>query len=54
MGDWATAYRERVHALAVRLDAPDAPEQREVLRAELIALGKGLEQDLGELTSLKE
>src|SRR3954453_8419141 len=54
MGDWANAYRERVHALAARLDGPDAPQQREALRGELIALGKGLEQDLAELTSLKD
>ncbi len=54
MGDWANAYRERVHALAVRLDAEDAPQHRDVLRGELIALGKGLEQDLAELTSLKD
>ena len=54
MGDWANSYRERVHALAVRLDAPDAPEHRDLLRADLIALGKGLEQDLAELTSLRE
>ena len=49
MGDWANAYRERVHALAVRFDADDAPQHRDVLRGELIALGKGLEQDLAEL-----
>jgi tetratricopeptide (TPR) repeat protein len=54
MGDWAAAYRERVHALAARLDGPDAPQQREVLRGELIALGKGLERDLAELTALKD
>jgi tetratricopeptide (TPR) repeat protein len=54
MGDWATAYRERVQTLAVRLDDTDASQQREVLRGELIALGKSLERDLAELTSLKE
>ena len=54
MGDWAAAYRERVHALAARLDGPDAPQQRDALRGELIALGKGLERDLAELTALKE
>ena len=54
MGDWANSYRERVHALAVRLDADDAPEHRDALRGELIALGKGLEQDLAELTMLKD
>ena len=54
MGDLATAYRERVGALAARLDAPDAAEQRDVLRGELIALGKGLEQDIAELSLLKD
>jgi len=54
MGDWAAAYRERVQALAARLDGPDAPQQREALRGELIALGKSLERDLAELTALKE
>jgi tetratricopeptide (TPR) repeat protein len=54
MGELATAYRERVHALAARLDAPDAAEQRDALRSELIALGKGLEQDLAELAQLKD
>jgi len=54
MGDWAAAYRERVHALSARLDGPDASQQREVLRGELIALGKSLELDLAELTALKD
>jgi tetratricopeptide (TPR) repeat protein len=36
------------------LDAPDAAQERDALRGELIALGKGLEQDLAELTSLKD
>ena len=54
MGEVGTAYRERVSALAARLDAPDAAEQRDALRRELIALGKGLEQDIAELTSLKD
>jgi tetratricopeptide (TPR) repeat protein len=54
MGEVGTAYRERVSALAARLEAPDAADQRDALRGELIALGKGLEQDLAELTSLKD
>ena len=54
MGEVAAAYRERVSALAARLDAPDAAERREALRGELIALGKGLEQDLAELAQLKD
>ena len=54
MGELGTAYRERVSALAARLDAADAAQQRDALRGELIALGKGLEQDLAELTLLKD
>jgi tetratricopeptide (TPR) repeat protein len=54
MGDSAAAYRERVQSLAARLDGPDAPQQREALRGELIALGKSLERDLAELTALKD
>jgi tetratricopeptide (TPR) repeat protein len=54
MGEVGTAYRERVSSLAARLEAPDAAQQRDVLRGELIALGKGLEQDLAELASLKD
>jgi tetratricopeptide (TPR) repeat protein len=54
MGELVTAYRERVSALAARLDAPDAAQQRDALRGELIALGKGLEGEIAELTTLKE
>src|SRR6478752_8833248 len=54
MGDWAAAYRERVQALAARLDGPDAPQQRDALRGELITLGKSLERDLAELSALKD
>jgi tetratricopeptide (TPR) repeat protein len=53
MGDWGTAYRARLDALGARLDAPTALSERDALRAELIALGKALEQDLAELTALK-
>jgi len=54
MGECATAHRARVSALAARLEAPDAPAQRDALRAELIALGKSLEQDLTELTAVRD
>jgi tetratricopeptide (TPR) repeat protein len=54
MGELASAYRGRVAALAERLEAPDAPQHRDALRGELIALGKGLEQDLAELALLKD
>ena len=54
MGDWVAAYRERVGALAARLEAPEAHQERDALRGELIALGKGLEQDIADLTQLKD
>ena len=54
MGELGTAYRERVSALAARLESPDASEQRDALRGELIALGRGIEQDLAELAQLKD
>jgi tetratricopeptide (TPR) repeat protein len=54
MGDCASAHRARVVALAARLDAPGAAAERETLRAELITIGKALEQDLTELTALKD
>jgi tetratricopeptide (TPR) repeat protein len=54
MGELAAVYRERVATLAARLESPDAPQQRDVLRGELISLGKGLEQDLAELTLLRD
>jgi tetratricopeptide (TPR) repeat protein len=54
MGELAAAYRERVSALAARLESPDAAAQRDELRGELISLGKSLEQDLAELAVLKD
>jgi len=54
MGECGDAWRSRVSALAARLDAPSAGAEREAIRADLIALAKGLEQDLADLTALKE
>ena len=54
MGECGDVYRARVTALAARLAAPSATAERDVIRAELIALGKGLEQDLAELATLKD
>jgi tetratricopeptide (TPR) repeat protein len=54
MGELGDAYRARLAALAARLDAPTATAERDALRDALIALGKGLEQDLTDLTALKE
>lgn len=54
MGECATAHRARIVALAARLDAPGAAAQRDTLRADLIALGKALEQDLSELAAVRD
>jgi tetratricopeptide (TPR) repeat protein len=54
VADGAAAYRARVVALSSRLDAHDAAAQRESLRAELISIGKGLEQELAELNALRD
>ena len=54
MSEWSDAYRSRVAALTARLDAPSAMSERDALKAELIAIGKGLEQDLSDLNALRE
>jgi tetratricopeptide (TPR) repeat protein len=54
MSEWGDAYRSRVAALSARLDAPSATVERDALRGELIAIAKGLEQDLSDLNALRE
>ncbi len=54
MGELGDAYRARLVALGARIDAPSAVSERDALRAELIAIGKGLEHDLAELGALKD
>jgi tetratricopeptide (TPR) repeat protein len=54
MGELGDAYRARLAALAARIDAPTATAERDALRDGLIAIGKGLEQDLADLAALKE
>jgi tetratricopeptide (TPR) repeat protein len=54
MGEIGAAYRARVAALTTKLDSKNAASERDAIRAELIAIGKGLEHDLAELTALKE
>jgi tetratricopeptide (TPR) repeat protein len=54
MAEMADAHRARVAALTVRLDDSGAFVESDSIRADLIALGKALEQDLTELTALKE
>jgi tetratricopeptide (TPR) repeat protein len=54
MGEVGDGYRTRLGALASRLDAPTAAAERDALRAELISLGKALEQELADLGALKD
>ncbi|NUR32676.1 MAG: tetratricopeptide repeat protein [Gemmatimonadaceae bacterium] len=54
MGELSDAYRVRLAALAARLDAAQATTERDAIRDALIALGKGLEQDLADLAAMKE
>ena len=54
MGEWADRYRARAADLAARLEAPGATAERDAIRADLIALGKSIEADLGEITALKD
>jgi tetratricopeptide (TPR) repeat protein len=54
MDDGGADYRARLKALAERLDGPNATAERDALRAELIALGKGLEHDITGLTAMRE
>lgn len=54
MSEWAAQHRARLHDLTLRLDSPTAPAERDALRNDLIAWGKSLEQDLAELTALRE
>jgi tetratricopeptide (TPR) repeat protein len=54
MAELGDSYRTRLSALAARIEAPGAVSERDTLRAELIAIGKGIEQDLSDLASLKD
>ena len=54
MAELVATYRNLVAALTARLDAPSATAERDSIRTDLIALGKGLEHDLSELQALKD
>jgi tetratricopeptide (TPR) repeat protein len=54
MAECGDVYRARVAALAARLEAPSAVQERDAIRGELITLAKSLEQDLTDLAALKE
>jgi tetratricopeptide (TPR) repeat protein len=50
----AGALRARQAALAARLGAPAAGAERDALKADIIALYKGVEQEIAELTLLRD
>lgn len=53
MSDLGT-WRAKRSALSALLDEPDASENRDALKKEIIALFKAVEQNIAEMTALKE
>ena len=49
-----TAHRETLKALDTRLDQPDATAQKDVLKVEIISFFKSIEQEIVDLTNLKD
>ena len=54
MAELVSEHRARMAALSARLDSPAAVTERDAIRGDLIAFGKALEQDLAELTAMKD
>ena len=54
MAELVSEHRARMAALSARLDSPAAVTERDAIRGDLIAFGKALEQDLVELTAMKD
>ena len=54
MAELVNEHRARMAALSARLDSPAALTERDAIRGDLIAFGKALEQDLAELTAMKD
>ncbi len=54
MSDRTETYRDSIAALTARLDSPNAMADKDAIRAELISLGKRLEQDLAEINALRD
>ncbi len=54
MSELTETHRAAISALGARLDSPTAGSERDAIRAELISLGKRLEQDLTELNALRD
>ena len=51
---WLAALRERHAAIAARLEAVEAPEEREAVRREIIAFFREVDAALAELGDIKE
>jgi tetratricopeptide (TPR) repeat protein len=49
-----TEHREKLRALDTRLDQPDATAQKDVLKVEIITFFKSIEQEIVDLTTLKD
>jgi tetratricopeptide (TPR) repeat protein len=49
-----TEHRETLNALDARLDAPDAADQKDVLKNEIISFFKLIEQEIADLNTLKD
>ena len=49
-----TAHREMLKALDARLESPDATAQKDVLKVEIISFFKTIEQEIVDLTNLKD
>lgn len=49
-----TAHRETLKALDAKLDQPDATAQKDVLKVEIITFFKAIEQEIVDLTNLKD
>jgi tetratricopeptide (TPR) repeat protein len=49
-----TAHRETLKSLDARLDQPDATAQKDVLKVEIISFFKLIEQEIADLTNLKD
>ena len=50
----AAPARERYASIEARLDQATTPAERDAIKREIVALFKGIEQEIGELTALKE
>jgi tetratricopeptide (TPR) repeat protein len=49
-----TAHRETLKALDAKLEGPDATAQKDNLKVEIISFFKAIEQEIADLTSLKD